>query len=62
MARALEVRRVRVSKVNPVAWNPRRDLQPGDPEYEAIRRRTPSGGAVRWSLKVRVFGKRGRFL
>jgi DNA modification methylase len=46
MARALEVRRVRVSKVNPAAYNPRKDLQPGDPEYEALRRSMEEFGFV----------------
>ncbi len=45
-ARALEVRRVRVSKINPAAHNPRKDLQPGDPEYEALRRSLEEFGFV----------------
>jgi ParB-like chromosome segregation protein Spo0J len=40
------VRRVRVSKVNPAPYNPRKDLQPGDREYEAIRRSMEEFGFV----------------
>jgi DNA modification methylase len=42
----MDVRRVRIAKINPAPYNPRKDLQPGDPEYEAIRRSLEEFGFV----------------
>jgi DNA modification methylase len=46
LTRPLEVRRVRISKVNPAPYNPRKDLQPGDPEYQALARSLDEFGFV----------------
>ena len=35
-----------IARVNPAAYNPRKDLQPGDPEYEALRRSLEEFGFV----------------
>jgi len=33
----MNIREIPVEKINPAAYNPRIDLQPGDPEYEALK-------------------------
>ena len=42
----MEIRRVPVSKLNPAAYNPRKDLQPGDPEYQKLARSLDKFGCV----------------
>jgi len=42
----LETRRVPVSKIKPAAYNPRKDLKPGDPEYEKLKRSLEQFGYV----------------
>lgn len=42
----MEVRKVPVSQINPAAYNPRKDLQPGDPEYEKLTRSIQEFGFV----------------
>jgi DNA modification methylase len=32
------IRKMEISSINPAAYNPRKDLQPGDPEYEKLKR------------------------
>ena len=34
----MEIRRIKISQINPAPYNPRLDLKPGDPEYEKIKR------------------------
>ncbi len=34
----MEIRKIPIDKINPAPYNPRKDLKPGDPEYEALRR------------------------
>jgi hypothetical protein len=34
----MEIRKIPIEKLNPAAYNPRKDLQPGDPEYEKLKR------------------------
>jgi len=34
----LEIRRISLLKINPAPYNPRKDLKPGDPEYEKLKR------------------------
>lgn len=34
----MEIRRIPIHQINPAPYNPRADLQPGDPEYEKLRR------------------------
>lgn len=33
----MNIREIPVEKINPAAYNPRIDLQPGDPEYETLK-------------------------
>ena len=42
----MEIRRVPVSKLNPAAYNPRKDLQPGDAEYQKLARSLNQFGCV----------------
>ena len=42
----LNVRRVAIGKINPAPYNPRKDLRPGDPEYENIKRSLTEFGYV----------------
>lgn len=34
----MEIRKIPIEQLNPAAYNPRKDLQPGDPEYEKLKR------------------------
>lgn len=42
----MKVELIPVSKIKPAAYNPRADLQPGEPEYEAIKNSLDSFGLV----------------
>lgn len=45
-AERLVVRSVGVQRINPAPYNPRKDLKPGDPDYEALRRSIERWGLV----------------
>jgi DNA modification methylase len=40
----MEIRKVPVNQINPAPYNPRRDLQPGDPDYEKLRKSVKTFG------------------
>jgi ParB-like chromosome segregation protein Spo0J len=42
----LTIRSISISRINPAPYNPRLDLQPGDSEYEKIRRSLDTFGCV----------------
>lgn len=42
----MEIRRVSVAQLNPAAYNPRKDLQPNDPEYKKLARSIDKFGYV----------------
>nr|WP_302053290.1 hypothetical protein [Bacillus haynesii] len=42
----MNIREIPVEKINPAAYNPRIDLQPVDPEYEALKQSMTRFGAV----------------
>lgn len=42
----MEIRRVPVEQINAAPYNPRKDLQPGDPEYEQLKRSIAEFGFV----------------
>ena len=42
---AIRIDRLPISRINPAAYNPRKDLRPGDPEYERLLR-----SVERWDL------------
>lgn len=42
----MEIRKVRAGRLNPAAYNPRRDLKPGDRDYEKLKRSIEEFGFV----------------
>ena len=42
----MEIRKIPIEKLNPAAYNPRKDLKPGDPEYEKLKRSMQEFGYV----------------
>ncbi|CAI8877857.1 Transcriptional regulator [Brevibacillus sp. IT-7CA2] len=42
----MDIRKIPVSKINPAPYNPRIDLQPGDSEYEKLKRSIQEFGYV----------------
>ena len=42
----MEIRKVDAGRLNPAAYNPRRDLQPGDPAYQKLARSMTRFGCV----------------
>lgn len=42
----MEIRKIPISMINPAPYNPRIDLQPGDPEYEKLKRSIQEFGCV----------------
>jgi DNA modification methylase len=42
----MEIKKISVELINPATYNPRKDLRPGDPEYEKLRRSIEEFGFV----------------
>ena len=42
----MQISKIPISQLNPAAYNPRKDLQPGDPEYEKLKRSMQEFGYV----------------
>tara|TARA_Y100000401_G_C8304097_1_gene215896 strand:- start:16 stop:1182 length:1167 start_codon:yes stop_codon:yes gene_type:complete len=42
----LEVRQIPITEINPAPYNPRKNLKPGDPDYEALKRSVDRWGLV----------------
>lgn len=42
----MDIRKIHISKINPAPYNPRIDLQPGDPDYEKLKRSIEEFGYV----------------
>ncbi|MCX5705999.1 MAG: DNA modification methylase [Candidatus Omnitrophica bacterium] len=42
----MEIKRINISQINPAAYNPRKDLKPGEPEYEKLKTSLESFGYV----------------
>lgn len=42
----MEIRKVSVSEIKPTAYNPRKDLQPGDPDYQKLKQSIATFGYV----------------
>ncbi|TNJ68213.1 transcriptional regulator [Paenibacillus hemerocallicola] len=42
----MRIETISIDRINPAAYNPRVDLQPGDPEYEKLRRSIEEFGYV----------------
>ncbi|WP_446898829.1 site-specific DNA-methyltransferase [Clostridium sp. LBM24168] len=61
----MEIQKVSVKKLNPAKYNPRKDLKPGDPEYEKLKRSIETFGYVEpviWNKKTgNIVGGHQRF-
>jgi len=61
----MRIERVALSRLNPAAYNPRVDLQPGDPEYEKLKRSLDEFGLVEpvvWNRRTgNIVGGHQRF-
>lgn len=42
----MNIQKIKIDKINPAAYNPRRDLQPGDEDYEKLKRSMNTFGNV----------------
>ncbi len=42
----MEIKRMKLSEIKPALYNPRKDLKPGDPEYEKLKRNIEEFGYV----------------
>jgi DNA modification methylase len=42
----MNIQKIPINQINPAAYNPRKDLQPGDPEYEKLKRSMQEFGYV----------------
>ena len=42
----MDIRKIPIDKLNPAPYNPRQDLQPGDPAYEKLSRSINEFGCV----------------
>jgi len=42
----MNIQKIKIDKINPAAYNPRKDLQPGDPEYKKLKRSINTFGYV----------------
>lgn len=61
----MEIQKIAVEKLNPAKYNPRKDLKPGDPEYEKLKRSIETFGYVEpviWNKKTgNIVGGHQRF-
>jgi len=61
----MDIQKVHVEKLNPAKYNPRKDLKPGDPEYEKLKRSIETFGYVEpviWNKKTgNIVGGHQRF-
>ena len=51
----MKISKIKTKKLNPAKYNPRKDLQPGDPEYEKLKRSIDEFGYVEpiiWNEKT----------
>ena len=42
----MEIKRMSLDKLNPAKYNPRKELKPGDPEFEKLKRSIQEFGLV----------------
>ncbi len=61
----VDIQKIAVEKLNPAKYNPRKDLKPGDPEYEKLKRSIETFGYVEpviWNKKTgNIVGGHQRF-
>jgi ParB-like chromosome segregation protein Spo0J len=58
MNQGMIVQKIPVSEINPAKYNPRKDLKPGDPAYEKLKRSMTEFGYVEpiiWNEETGVF-------
>jgi len=51
----MEIKKMKLTELKPATYNPRKDLQPGDPEYEMIKKSILDNGLVQpiiWNKKT----------
>ena len=51
----MKIQKIKIENLNPAKYNPRKDLQPGDPEYEKLKRSIEEFGYVEpiiWNEKT----------
>jgi ParB-like chromosome segregation protein Spo0J len=58
MNQGMIIQKIRVSEINPAKYNPRKDLKPGDPEYEKLKKSIQEFGLV----EPLVMNRRGNVL
>ena len=52
----MEIKRIPLKQLNPAKYNPRKDLKPGDPEYEKLKKSMETFGYVEpivWNKRTR---------
>jgi len=42
----MDIQKIKIGKINPAAYNPRKDLKPGDPDYEKLKKSIDTFGYV----------------
>ena len=42
----MDIQKIPIEKINPAKYNPRKDLKPGDPEYEKLKKSIETFGYV----------------
>ncbi|KAF1086334.1 hypothetical protein SPSYN_00052 [Sporotomaculum syntrophicum] len=47
MNQGMIVQKIPVSEINPAKYNPRKDLKPGDPEYEKLKKSIQESGNLK---------------
>lgn len=61
----MEIRKIEIEKIKPANYNPRKNLKPGDPEYEKLKRSIQEFGYVEpiiWNKKTgNIVGGHQRF-
>jgi len=61
----LEIKRIPLKQINPAKYNPRKDLKPGDPEYEKLKKSMETFGYVEpivWNKRTgQIVGGHQRF-
>ncbi|SDY22652.1 site-specific DNA-methyltransferase [Thermoactinomyces sp. DSM 45892] len=61
----MEIKKISINEINPATYNPRKDLRPGDPEYEKLKRSIEEFGFVEplvWNQRTgRLVGGHQRF-
>ena len=54
----MQIQRIKAERLNPAAYNPRKDLKPGDKEYEKLKRSIEEFGCVELIVWNKKFVKR----